>query len=156
MAESLKTLLMSALTSKATPAESDTLIVGEGNVLKKISFSQLLSFFKSKTKKYSGNISSVSELIVNIDMFKMNGAVFGNINIASTVNFTSINAWTQKTISTSLPAEFRPAQSANFVMAKDSMCCNVIFDPNGTIAITPHQVFTTQHVAGGSFNYISS
>lgn len=30
MAESLKTVLMSALTSKATPAESDTLIVGEG------------------------------------------------------------------------------------------------------------------------------
>ena len=35
MAESLKTILMSALASKATPAESDTLIVGEGNVLKK-------------------------------------------------------------------------------------------------------------------------
>lgn len=35
MAESLKTILMSALTSKATPAESDTLIVGEENVLKK-------------------------------------------------------------------------------------------------------------------------
>ena len=35
MAESLKTILMSALTSKATPAESDTLIVGEGNTLKK-------------------------------------------------------------------------------------------------------------------------
>ena len=48
MAESLKTLLMSALTSKATPAESDTLIVGEGNVLKKISFSQLLTYLKDK------------------------------------------------------------------------------------------------------------
>lgn len=36
MAESLKTILMSALASKATPAESDTLIVGEGNVLKNI------------------------------------------------------------------------------------------------------------------------
>lgn len=48
MAESLKTVLMSALTSKATPAESDTLIVGEGNVLKKISFSQLLTYLKDK------------------------------------------------------------------------------------------------------------
>lgn len=48
MAESLKTVLMSALTSKATPAESDTLIVGEGNVLKKISFSQLFEYLKEK------------------------------------------------------------------------------------------------------------
>ena len=48
MAESLKTVLMSALTSKATPAESDTLIVGEGKVLKKISFSQLFTYLKDK------------------------------------------------------------------------------------------------------------
>ena len=48
MAESLKTILMSALTSKATPAESDTLIVGEGNVLKKISFSQLFEYLQEK------------------------------------------------------------------------------------------------------------
>ncbi len=48
MAESLKTILMSALASKATPAESDTLIVGEGNVLKKISFSQLFTHLKDK------------------------------------------------------------------------------------------------------------
>ena len=48
MAESLKTILMSALTSKATPAESDTLIVGEGNTLKKISFSQLFTHLKDK------------------------------------------------------------------------------------------------------------
>lgn len=48
MAESLKTVLMSALTSKATPAESDTLIVGEGNVLKKITFSQLFTYLKDK------------------------------------------------------------------------------------------------------------
>ena len=48
MAESLKIVLMSALTSKATPAESDTLIVGEGNVLKKITFSQLFTYLKDK------------------------------------------------------------------------------------------------------------
>ena len=44
MAESLKTILMSALTAKATPAETDTMIVGEGNVLKKITFSQLFTY----------------------------------------------------------------------------------------------------------------
>lgn len=48
MAESLKTILMSALTAKATPAETDTMIVGEGNVLKKISFSQLFEYLKEK------------------------------------------------------------------------------------------------------------
>ena len=48
MAESLKTILMSALTAKATPAETDTMIVGEGNVLKKITFSQLFAYLKDK------------------------------------------------------------------------------------------------------------
>ena len=48
MAESLKTILMSALTAKATPAETDTMIVGEGNVLKKITFSQVYTYLKDK------------------------------------------------------------------------------------------------------------
>ena len=48
MAESLKTILMSALIAKATPAETDTMIVGEGNVLKKITFSQLFTYLKDK------------------------------------------------------------------------------------------------------------
>lgn len=48
MAESLKTILMSALTAKATPAETDTMIVGGGNVLKKITFSQLFTYLKDK------------------------------------------------------------------------------------------------------------
>ena len=48
MAESLKTILMSALTAKATPAETDTMIVGEENVLKKITFSQLFTYLKDK------------------------------------------------------------------------------------------------------------
>lgn len=39
---------MSALTAKATPAETDTMIVGEGNVLKKITFSQLFTYLKDK------------------------------------------------------------------------------------------------------------
>ena len=68
MAESLKTVLMSALTSKATPAESDTLIVGEGNVLKKISFSQLFTYLKDKlgintlNTKLTGSSFTYSEM----------------------------------------------------------------------------------------------
>lgn len=39
---------MSELTAKATPAETDTMIVGEGNALKKITFSQLFTYLKEK------------------------------------------------------------------------------------------------------------
>lgn len=61
MAESLKTVLMSALTSKATPAENDTLIVGEGNTLKKISFSQLFTYLKDKLE-----INALNTKLANI------------------------------------------------------------------------------------------
>lgn len=64
MAESLKTILMSALTSKATPAESDTLIVGEGNVLKKISFSQLFTYLKDKLGINSLNTNLTTNISV--------------------------------------------------------------------------------------------
>ena len=46
--ESLKTILMSALTSKATPADTDTMIVAEGNTLKKTTIAQLVTFLKEK------------------------------------------------------------------------------------------------------------
>lgn len=64
MAESLKTVLMSALTSKATPAESDTLIVGEGNTLKKISFSQLFTYLKDKLGINSLNTNLTTNISV--------------------------------------------------------------------------------------------
>lgn len=72
--ESLKTILMSALTTKATPADTDTMIVAEGNVLKKTTIAQLVTFLKEKlgvnalntklsgrkvvTKTFSGTISN--------------------------------------------------------------------------------------------------
>ena len=68
MAESLKTILMSALTAKATPAETDTMIVGEGNVLKKITFSQLFTYLKDKlgintlNTKLTGSSFTYSEM----------------------------------------------------------------------------------------------
>ena len=72
MAESLKTILMSALTSKATPAESDTLIVGEGNALKKISFSQLFTYLKGKLGINSLN----TNLTTNISVAQALGTSF--------------------------------------------------------------------------------
>ena len=65
MSESLKTILMSALTSKATPAESDTLIVGEGNTLKKISFSQLFTYLKGKLGINSLNTNLTTNISVS-------------------------------------------------------------------------------------------
>ena len=64
MAESLKTILMSALAAKATPAESDTLIVGEGNTLKKISFSQLFTYLKDKLGINALNTNIVKSKII--------------------------------------------------------------------------------------------
>lgn len=72
MAESLKTVLMSALTSKATPTESDTLIVGEGNTLKKISFSQLFTYLKDKLGINSLN----TNLTTNISVMHALGTSF--------------------------------------------------------------------------------
>lgn len=72
MAESLKTILMSALASKATPAESDTLIVGEGNKLKKISFSQLFTYLKDKLGINSLN----TNLTTNISVAQALGTSF--------------------------------------------------------------------------------
>lgn len=63
---------MSALTSKATPAESDTLIVGEGNVLKKISFSQLFEYLKEKLGINALN----TNLTTNISVAHMVGTSF--------------------------------------------------------------------------------
>lgn len=72
MSESLKTILMSALTSKATPAESDTLIVGEGNTLKKISFSQLFTYLKDKL-----GINTLNTKIYSQDLLYSSPAVMG-------------------------------------------------------------------------------
>lgn len=79
MAESLKTILMSALTSKATPAESDTLIVGEGNTLKKISFSQLFTYLKDKLGINSLNTKTNS---LNTKINSLNTNLTTNISVA--------------------------------------------------------------------------
>ena len=82
MAESLKTILMSALASKATPAESDTLIVGEGNTLKKISFSQLFTHLKDKL-----GINALNTKITFVNqVYKGTGAGYIYINPPDTNN----------------------------------------------------------------------
>lgn len=44
----IELLLMEKLAAKATPADTDTMIVAEGNVLKKSTISQLVTFLKEK------------------------------------------------------------------------------------------------------------
>lgn len=65
MAESLKTILMSALTAKETPADTDTMIVAEGNVLKKSTISQMVTFLKEKL-----GINSLNTKLNNYVMIK--------------------------------------------------------------------------------------
>ena len=91
MAESLKTILMSALASKATPAESDTLIVGEGNTLKKISFSQLFTYLKDKLGINSLN----TNLTTNISIAHAVGTPFCVYNS----QFVYINIGVELTVS---------------------------------------------------------
>ena len=44
----IELLLMEKLAAKATPADTDTMIVAEGNVLKKSTISQLITWLKEK------------------------------------------------------------------------------------------------------------
>ena len=44
----IELLLMEKLAAKATPADTDTMIVAEGNVLKKSTISQMVTFLKEK------------------------------------------------------------------------------------------------------------
>lgn len=48
MTESIKTKLMEALSSKDTPADTDTMIIAEGNTLKKTTIAKMVDFWKSK------------------------------------------------------------------------------------------------------------
>ena len=82
MAQSLITKLMSALTSKATPAETDALIVGESNNdLKKITFSQLFTFLKDKLGINTLNTKT---------KWKMVGNTIGNTPIILPSDFEEI------------------------------------------------------------------
>ena len=82
MSESLKTILMSALASKATPAESDTLIVGEGNTLKKISFSQLFTYLKDKL-----GINTLNTKLENIIYTWSTSKTFESVSVGNSVEW---------------------------------------------------------------------
>lgn len=106
MAESLKTVLMSALTSKATPAESDTLIVGEGNVLKKITFSQLFTYLKDKL--------GINTLNTKFTKIKVLSQKVTNISIAANGSIdVKFNAFPEKSGVERIPLNINFNNSAN-------------------------------------------
>ena len=86
----IELLLMEKLAAKATPADTDTMIVAEGNVLKKSTISQLVTFLKEKLGINSLNtklndyvmIKSFSKLIVLSN--GRGSADFSNSDIAIT------------------------------------------------------------------------
>lgn len=72
MSESIKTLLMSALDSNDTPADTDTMIVANGNTLKKTTIAKMVDFWKSKlgindinTKLYKQEVLYQSPALMN-------------------------------------------------------------------------------------------
>lgn len=94
MAESLKTILMSALASKATPVDTDTMIVAEGNTLKKTTIAQLVTFLKEKLGINSLNVKLTNKYVLaRIDTVTIpTGDVAGNtITTGKTTTFPRIS-----------------------------------------------------------------
>ena len=162
MAESLKTILMSALTSKATPAESDTMIVGEGNVLKKITFSQLFTFLKDKLGINTLNTNFSAEAIyvdcstVNKTYFqdpslllcKRGKTVFFQLN---TVFPQAISAWTQMQFGDQgnlIPEEYRPSQDVTLAFGSGATGSSIIFYTTGTVKVVPWAAIPQMSMCG--------
>lgn len=76
----IELLLMEKLAAKETPADTDTMIVAEGNVLKKSTISQLVTFLKEKLGINSLN-TKLNDLII-IKSYKM--TVTGTTSYAGT------------------------------------------------------------------------
>ena len=74
MADSIKTLLMSGLPSNDTPSDTDTMIVANGNTLKKTTIAKLVDFWKSKLgindiNTKLGNVCKIrSQTVDNIEV----------------------------------------------------------------------------------------
>lgn len=60
----IELLLMEKLAAKATPADTDTMIVAEGNVLKKSTIAQLVTFLKEKLEINSLNTKLNNYVII--------------------------------------------------------------------------------------------
>ena len=141
MAESLKTILMSALTSKATPAGSDTLIVGEGNTLKKISFSQLFTYLKdklgintlnSKTTVIQGAITGTNSSypIESYQLCKIGSLVVFNV----TSYKKGTGRFTNRTVC-NIPGGFRPKNKISIPFSTTGAVTDTSSNPGSTVYI---------------------
>ena len=83
----IELLLMEKLAAKATPADTDTMIVAEGNVLKKSTISQLVTFLKEKLGINSLNTKLTDKYVLaRIDTVIIPaGDVAGNTRDASKI-----------------------------------------------------------------------
>ena len=86
----IELLLMEKLAAKETPADTDTMIVAEGNVLKKSTIAQLVTFLKEKLEINSLN-TKLNNYVITKSFVKLialsNGrgsADFSNSDIAIT------------------------------------------------------------------------
>ena len=90
----IELLLMEKLAAKATPADTDTMIVAEGNVLKKSTISQLVTFLKEKLGINSLNTKLTDKYVLaRIDTVIIpTGDVAGNtITSGKSVTFNRVS-----------------------------------------------------------------
>lgn len=81
----IELLLMEKLAAKETPADTDTMIVAEGNVLKKSTISQLVTFLKEKL-----GINSLNTKLTNYVVIKSYVKSVTLSNGGSDIHFSDI------------------------------------------------------------------
>ena len=85
----IELLLMEKLAAKATPADTDTMIVAEGNVLKKSTISQLVTFLKEKLGINSLNTKLKDKYVLaRVDTVAASAGYLAADTISNTVSVT--------------------------------------------------------------------
>lgn len=89
----IELLLMEKLATKETPADTDTMIVAEGNVLKKSTIAQLVTFLKEKLGVNSLNTNLTGKYVLaRVDTVSMSAGSLAadTISDAITVTFEKV------------------------------------------------------------------
>ena len=85
----IELLLMEKLAAKVTPADTDTMIVAEGNVLKKSTIAQLVTFLKEKLGINSLNTKLKDKYVLaRVDTVSMSAGFLAADTISNAVTVT--------------------------------------------------------------------
>lgn len=154
MAESIKTKLMEALSSKDTPADTDTMIIAEGNILKKTTIAKMVDFWKSKLgindiNTKLGNVGYAELTFSSATIFTLQGLNYAiytpNIcfmHLAFRVN----TALTNNSILTVLPVQVKRLVNIAIFKIEDNTVSTVGIDSDGKTVRTGTVVPTGRYV----------